>query len=184
MNEDKPWFTVSNNLIILSIIATIVSYFSPEIIWYGMHGNSLVWTIDYKTLALQFIMYQFLHWGIMHLLSNWLFLYLFGNIVENELWIKKYLLFFLGNTIFVWIAIILFSKWNTIWISWFTMAILWYYLLHLKKNKNPEYASAWILLLINIYAWIWTNISFIWHLSWAMFWLIYFYLINLIRKKI
>ncbi len=44
----------------------------------------------------QFFTYQFLHGGPMHLLGNMVFLYVFGNSVEDRLGHVGYLLFYLG----------------------------------------------------------------------------------------
>jgi len=45
----------------------------------------------------QFISYQFLHAGWMHLLGNMLFLYVFGNSVEDRLGKFSYLMFYLAG---------------------------------------------------------------------------------------
>ncbi|MCC6682000.1 MAG: rhomboid family intramembrane serine protease [Phycisphaeraceae bacterium] len=46
---------------------------------------------------LQFLTYQFLHGGKMHILFNMLFLYVFGNAVEDRLGRLGYLLFYLAG---------------------------------------------------------------------------------------
>lgn len=48
----------------------------------------------------QFISYAFLHDGIMHLLGNMLFLYIFGNSVNDKMGHLNYLLFYLGAAVF------------------------------------------------------------------------------------
>ncbi len=106
------------------------------------------------------------------------FIYIFWNQIEFLIWQKRYILFFILNTIFTWFFLLFLSDWNTIWISGFAMAILAYVFLELKKRNNPEYKSAWIFLLINISIWFGSNISLIWHLFWAIFWIIYFIFLN------
>ena len=48
----------------------------------------------------QFITYAFLHGGLLHLLGNMLFLYIFGNNVNDRLGHLGYLLLYLGGAIF------------------------------------------------------------------------------------
>lgn len=172
----------SNILIIISTIVTIFSVISPWILDYWM-SSSFIQNKDYFWVLIQFILYGFLHWWLLHLLSNWLFIFIFWNQVENYIWSKKFWIFFFLNTIFVWIWLILFSHWNTIWISGFAMAILWYYFMILKRLNNPEYKSALFLLIINIAIWFSWDISLIWHLFWAIFWISFFYVDGLFFSK-
>ena len=84
-------------LIILCILASVFSWFfaSDQIIDYlAFSGENLlkgrVWTI-FTSL--------FIHSGITHLFGNMIFLYVFGNTLENELGEKWTLLpFFIGGT--------------------------------------------------------------------------------------
>ena len=166
--------TFSNTLIIICAVITVISMVYPPIIGYWMN-NMYIQNKDYIWVLVQFLLYQFLHWWLLHLVSNALFIYIFWTQIESFIWKKKYIIFFLLNTIFVWISLLLFSPWNTIWISWFAMAILWYYFMILKRINHPEYKSALLLLIINIWIWFIGNISLIWHLFWAIFGIIFFY---------
>ncbi len=165
--------TVSNFLILICIFVTLISFFMPKILIFWMN-DFFILNKNYVWFIVQFILYQFLHWWIFHLLSNSIFIYIFWNQIEFLIWKKSYILFFILNTIFTWLFLLFLSDWNTIWISGFAMAILAYIFLELKKRNNPEYKSAWIFLLINISIWFSSDISLIWHLFWAIFWIIYY----------
>jgi membrane associated rhomboid family serine protease len=59
---------------------------------------------------LQFFTYQFLHADLWHLLGNMLFLYVFGNAVEDRLGKLGYLAFYLGGGVMAGLAHITFSE--------------------------------------------------------------------------
>jgi membrane associated rhomboid family serine protease len=166
--------TYSNILIAISFFATIISFWFQNFAIFWMHGEFLA-NHQYWLVVIQFIAYQFLHWGFLHFFSNSIFLYLFWNIVERQMWLTKFNLFFLGNTLFVWVALLFLSQWPTIWISGFAMAILSYYMLELRRIWHPDYKSAMLMLFINIAIGFTGNISFVGHLAgalwWGLFWL-------------
>ncbi|MDD2487210.1 MAG: rhomboid family intramembrane serine protease [Candidatus Gracilibacteria bacterium] len=175
--------TFSNILIIISAAVTFVSFIYPQILEYGMN-DMYIQNKDYVGIAVQFLMYQFLHGGILHLLSNGLFLYIFGNQVESMIGTRRYVIFFILSTLFIGICILLFTSGNTIGISGFAMAILGYYAMVLKKINHPEYRGAIFLLAINIGIGFTGNISLVGHLFGAIFGLLFFYGSRLYFKKI
>jgi len=164
---------ITNSLIIISIIFTIISFQKEDILFFWMN-NYFLNSWEYFELFLQFCFYSFIHGSIMHLAFNSLFLYIFWNQVEEILWSKKYLIFFVLNTIFVWISILIFSKANTVWISWFGMALISFYTFYLYRKKDSEYKWWITAIIINIIIWFSPTISLVWHLFWAIFGLIYF----------
>ncbi|MDD5377305.1 MAG: rhomboid family intramembrane serine protease [Candidatus Gracilibacteria bacterium] len=170
----------SNILIILSFIMTGVSFYVGDILAFGMNPFFLVQGL-YVQLSIQFLLYQFLHAGILHLVSNSFFLYLFGNQVEILIGRGRFILFFLLNTVFVGISLLFFANGNTIGISGFAMAILAYIFLELRSQNNPEYRSAGVFLLINIAIGFTGNISLVGHLSGAIFGMLFYYLRNEMR---
>lgn len=175
----KNNLSFSNLLILISLIFTLISFLFPEVLIMWMNKHFLFkW--DYLYLWIQFFTYSFLHGWILHLLSNSLFLYIFWNPVEQIIWKNKFILFFILTTIFNWIFLLIFSSWNTIWISWFAMAILTYYTLILKSRWNPEYKWWIVAIIINLLIWLDASISFLWHFAWALFWLIFY---SFLRKK-
>ncbi len=172
--------TLSNIFIALSVVTTVwleyIFWNTAYLQWWMNTYYLNVW--DYGHYFLQFFSSQFLHWGFFHLLMNGFFLYYFWNIVEIILWRKKYFIFFLFITLFNWVLLSYFA-WNvnTIWISWFAMAIISYYTLELYELKNPEYKWWITMIIVNIAIWLSPWISLEWHLFWAIWWAL-FYLIN------
>lgn len=177
--QDKSF---SNILIFLSFAVTGASFLMGDILAYGMNSFFLVQGL-YIQVIVQFLLYQFLHGGILHLLSNSFFLYLFGNQVEALIGKNRFIVFFLLNTLFVGISLLLFARGNTIGISGFAMAVLAYVFLELRSRNNPEYRSAGIFLLINIAIGFTGNISLVGHLSGAIFGMVFYYLRNKVSRK-
>ncbi|EKE26039.1 MAG: hypothetical protein ACD_4C00459G0003 [uncultured bacterium (gcode 4)] len=164
----------SNLLILTSAFVTIISSVNPWILIFWMNKDFLV-SWNYLLFLIQFLLYQFLHGWLFHILSNSLFIYIFWNQLESFIWNKRYITFFVLNSIFVWIALLFLSTWTTIWISWFAMAILAYITMELKRRKNPEYKSALLFLWINVAIGLTGNISFVWHLFWAIFGIMFYF---------
>jgi len=124
-----------------------------------------------------------LHWWIIHVLMDSIFIYYFWNIIEIIMWKKKFIIFFIITTIFIGTLLTIFTNQITIWISWFAMAVLSYFTLELKSKNNPEYKWWITAIIINIWIWFYPWISLYWHLLWAIFWVIFFYLINNFTKR-
>ncbi len=162
-------FSVSNILILISVVFTIIASFFPNIYILWMSSFFLD-KQQYITVFMQFFSYSFIHGGFLHLFFNGIFLYYFWNIVEQIMGIKKYLLFFIGNTFFVGLILLLFSSGNTVGISGFCMALLTYYTLHLKRKNNPEYKWWITAIIVNIAITVNPEISLLGHLFWAIFW--------------
>jgi len=176
INFNNKTMSISNILILLSAIATITAYFIPAVYIFGINNIFLnEWL--YHIYIIQFFTWTFLHWWIFHLLFNSIFIYFFWNIIEWIIWKKKYITFFIFTVFFNWILISLLSAWNTVWISWFCMALISYYTLELKSRNDPEYKWWITAIIINIWIWLSPWISLIWHLFWAIAWVLY-YLFN------
>jgi len=83
--------------------------------WYPLIINAFNQVVESSMLhpgmpqLYQFITYAFLHSGWMHIIGNMLFLYVFGNNVNDKLGNLGYLLFYLGGAIFSGVGHILFS---------------------------------------------------------------------------
>jgi len=169
-------FSISNLLVLISIIITFISFKFPSILEFWMNTFYLEqW--DYFHYIIQYLLYSFIHWSYLHLFWNILFIYLFWNMVENIITSKKFIIFFIFVTIFNWIWLSIFNPhYNTIWISWFALAILVYYTLELKSLKNPEYKWWITAIIINIWIWFVPWVSLLWHLFWAIAWAIFYYI--------
>lgn len=165
--------TISNILIIISAIITTLSLFMSWILVFWMnHINLVDW--HFQFVFLQFILYQFLHWWLFHLMFNSIFIFIFWNWLEDLIWKTKYMTFFIFNTVFVWLWLLIFTRSNTIWISWFCMALLSYFTLELYSKKNPEYKWWITAIVINLAVWFMPGISLIWHLFWVISWVLFF----------
>lgn len=169
--------SISKILILFSFFWTLAVYFYPEITIFWLNKQFLnEW--NYLFFLLQILIYNFLHWGIMHFLFNAIFIYYFWSVLELLIWKKKFIIFFIFTAIFNAIFINLFEIWNTttIGISGFAMAIISYYTLELKSKNNPEWKGWVTAIILNIWIWFMPNISLYWHLFWAIAWIIFYFL--------
>lgn len=173
---------ISQSLIVISIIFSFFA-FQNEIYYNFWMSEYFIEAQKYPQVILQFLMYQFLHGDIFHLLFNSIVLYYFWWKLEQIMKKSQYLTFFLLNSIFVALSLLYFSSGITVWISGFWMAIMAFYTWYLWKIWNTEYKWGITALVINVFIWIWTDISLIWHLSWAIFGFMYFFLYDKIYKK-
>lgn len=167
----------SNILILLCFAVTGASFLFNSILDYGMNAFFLMQGL-YMQVGIQFLLYQFLHGGLLHLLSNSFFLSIFGNQLEALIGRNRFMLFFVLNTVFVGISLLFLASGNTIGISGFAMAILAYIFLELRSRRNPEYRSAGVFLFINVAIGFTGNISLIGHLSGAIFGMVFFFILN------
>ena len=169
----KNKLTISNILILLSAIFTLLVYLYPNLIVFWINKYFLLkW--EYIIYFIQLFSWTFIHSWFLHLLTNSVFIYLFWNWLEYYIWKKKFLIFFLSSTIFLWLIISNLSNQNTVWISWFAMALLSYYTILLYSLKNPEYKWWITAIVINIWIWLVPWISLLWHLFGAIYWIIFF----------
>jgi hypothetical protein len=176
-------WTISNLLIFISIIATLVANIFPIVYIFGMNNTFLDQWL-YHIFIIQFFTWSFLHWWLIHLLANSIFIYFFWNIVEWIIWKTKFIIFFIFVTVFNWIWLSLFYEWNTVWISWFCMALIAYYTLELRSRNNPEYKWWITAIILNVWIGLMPWISLLWHLFWAIAWVIYYILTkDFFRKK-
>ncbi len=174
--------TISNILIIISTIITALTYFIPSLYQFGLNSIFFQDWI-YHIFLIQFLFYQFLHWGIMHLLFNSIFIYIFWNQLEVLIWKTKFLYFFVFNTIFTWVMLFLLAQWNTIWISWFCMALLSYVTLELYNRWDTEYKWWITAIILNIAIWFVPWISLLWHLFWSIAWVLFYFANKLLQKN-
>ena len=160
---------ISHALIVLSVSIALLGFVFPELISrFGLHAIPIIdRTIPY--IMGQIILYQFLHGNFLHIFLNAYFLYQAGPDVELRMKRKEFLLFFLGNTIFVAIALWNLSPGLTIGISWFCMALLSFLYMDLQSLRHPMANQVLTMLLINVWMWLLGNISFVGHAAGAVF---------------
>ncbi|MDD4151300.1 MAG: rhomboid family intramembrane serine protease [Candidatus Gracilibacteria bacterium] len=171
--KNSKKISFSNLLIIISAIFTLFSFIYPNILVLGMN-NYFLNNGNYTAFLVQIFTYSFLHGSIFHLLSNSIFLYIFGNPIEEIIGKRKFIIFFVLATIFNAGALTIFSSGNTIGISGFAMAILTYYTLILKSKNNPEYKGGLVAIILNILIGFDASISFIGHRAGAIFGYIFY----------
>lgn len=176
----QKW-TVSNGLIAISAIFTLLTFIIPSIYKFGMND----WFLNagmYHYWFMQMFTSQFLHWWVMHLVMNAFFILYFWNVLESIIWKNKMLIFFISSSIFLWIFLTLLGAGNTVGISWFALAVLTYYTLILWKQWNPEYTGWVTAIVVNILIWLSPGISFFWHFWGMIFWALWWYMLENKKK--
>lgn len=177
-------FTFTNTLIIwASIITFLALSLFPELYLFGIN-RFFYTTWEYHIWVTQFFSSQLLHGSILHLAFNVVFVWYFWNAIERTLWYQKMFLFFILTSIFLWVLITFVSGVNTVWMSWFAMAILAYYTLELYSVRHPDYQGGITALIVNIMIWFIPGISLLWHLWGAIFWVIFWFWYNYYKKYI
>lgn len=119
------------------------------------------------------ILFQFLHGDLLHLMMNWLFIYQAGPEVESRMSRTHFIRFFVTSTIFVAIALSVFSHGVTIGMSGFCMALLSYLWIDLYTTRHPMANQILIMLVLNILLGLSGNISFVGHFFgavWGLVW--------------
>lgn len=167
--------TFSNLLILISAIFTVLAISYPNIYLLGINNYFLNDGL-YHIYIIQFFTWTFIHWWIFHFLANAVFLYVFWNIIEWIIWKRKMIIFFVFVVFFNWALLSYFSSWNTVWISWFWVALIAYYTLELKHKNNPDYKWWITALIVSVVIWFAPWISLLGHLFWWIAWIIYYFL--------
>jgi len=176
--------SLSNTLIILSILATILVHLDSRFFVFWMNREFLDQWI-YHVYFMQFFTSNFIHGSLLHLFFNGIFVYYFGNQVEYILGYQKYIVFFVLSAFFIWIGLTLLSSpyVNTIGISWFVLALVTYYTLHLRKIGDPEYKWWITAIVINILIGFTPQVSLLGHLLGVIFGGIYYYIVKTLKKR-
>ena len=161
-------------LILLSVAATLLSSINPSLQAFGM-SRYFIEQGDYAAFAIQVVLYQFLHGGLIHLLFNSFFLYSFGTQIEQLMGKDRYYRFFLFNALFVAGALLLFSSGTTVGISGFCLALLSYGYFMLRSMNHPLAGQLLFWLVLNIVMGIDGGISLTGHLFGAIAGFLWYY---------
>lgn len=166
----------SFKLIFISLIFTLWAYIKPDLYMFWLN-HSFIDNWNYLVYSIQLFTSVFLHGDLIHFLFNSIFIYIFWTSLELLIWKKKFIIFFIFIVLFNGILLTYFtnSSVNTIWMSWFWMAIISYYVLELKSRNNNEYKWWITAIIINLLVWFMPWISLLWHLFWVIWWVIYYY---------
>ncbi|GAB0174412.1 MAG: hypothetical protein HHAS10_02910 [Candidatus Altimarinota bacterium] len=165
---------ISHFLILLSVIISIFGFLMPNLVQlFGLHriqvsSDSLFYVIG------QIVLFQFLHGGFLHLFLNSYFLYQAGPEIESRMQRKTFFIFFAGSSLFVALSLWIFSgNVLTVGISGFCMALLSYLYMDLNRIRHPYANQILFMLVVNILMGLYGNISFVGHLSgalWGFLW--------------
>ena len=176
--------SIPSVLIIFSLIATLWAHIDTRFFIFGLNRDFLDQGI-YHIYVVQIFTSQFIHGWLLHLVFNSVFIYYFGTHVQYILWYRKFLIFFILNALFIAFGITIF--WNpyinTVGISGFALAVLTYYTLHLRSIGNPEYTGGITAIVINILIGFSPQISFLGHFLGVVFWGIYYYTLEITKKR-
>ena len=174
------WWYISYLLILISVIVSLIVWKNTSLFRYGFN-KTYYSEGNYPEFIKQVGLFQFIHGDILHLVMNSYFLYTAGPILEKALWASNFLIFFLSTTIISVFGLYFFApKSNTIGISGFCMALLSYLWIVLYSAWDPWASQIWTLLLINIAFGFVPGISFIGHLTGAVWGITFWYITNTI----
>lgn len=170
----SPQKSFSHTLIVFCFIIAILGFLFPDLVtrfglstWYIASG-------DYVSLLVQILLFQFLHWGILHLLANSYFLYTAWVEVEARMSSTWYTWFFISTTIAVALALLVLQPYAiTIGISGWCMALLSYLWIDLYTTRHPMASQILTMLVMNIAIWFIPGISLVGHLFGAIWWIIW-----------
>ena len=164
---------LSHAMIVVMVIISLIGFTNDRIIqifgfhFYGLSPSLIPWLISSTLL------FQFLHGGLLHLMMNSLFLYQAWPEVEARMKRSQFIYFFIGSTLFVAIALALFSSGNTIGMSGFALALLSYLWIDLYTTRHPMSNQILVMLVLNILLWLSGGISFVGHFFGAVWWLLW-----------
>ncbi len=168
-----PSRSLSHALILIMAIVSLIWFADGRIIQvFGFHfvGLSLA---HIPALIASIVSFQFLHGGLLHLALNSMFLYQAGPEVESRMSRTRFIQFFISSTLFVALALALFSDALTIGMSGFCMALLSYLWIDLYTTRHPMANQIFAMLVINILIGLSGNISFVGHFFGAIWWLVW-----------
>jgi membrane associated rhomboid family serine protease len=106
-------------LIAVNVFIFLVTYWPHRDLYTGTEEVLRPWAQHYMLTPAhpflwQFISYSFLHGGLMHIIGNMFFLYLFGNNVNDKIGHIGYLCFYLAGAVFSGVGHTVFNSSSTI----------------------------------------------------------------------
>ncbi len=106
-------------LIAVNVLIFLVTYWPHRDLYTGSEEALRPWVDQFMLTPVrpnlwQFVSYAFLHGGLMHIIGNMFFLYLFGNNVNDKLGHIGYLCFYLAGAVFSGVGHTLFNSSSTI----------------------------------------------------------------------
>ncbi len=157
----------------VSAAATLAYGALPWLGRYSMHGGYLALR-DWGDFALQIGLYQFLHGGVLHLLSNAVFLLAFAPRVLARSGGERFWAGFAGCALAVAGALLwLVPSTPTIGISGFCMALLTFHAADNLRTDPQEAKAGFGLAAVNVLLGLAGNVSLVGHLAgavWGAIW--------------
>lgn len=164
-----PTRYLSHALIVAMVIVSFIGFADSRIIQiFGFHYSGF-YPEMIPSLVSSTLLFQFLHGSILHLLMNSLFLYQAGPKLESRMSASRFIYFFVTSTLFVALALALFSHGITIGMSGFCMALLSYLWIDLYTTRHPMANQIFMMLVLNIGIGLVPGISFVGHFAGAIF---------------
>jgi membrane associated rhomboid family serine protease len=168
-----PSRSLSHALILIMAVVSLIGFADARIIQvFGFHFDGLS-LAHIPGLIASIISFQFLHGNLLHLALNGMFLYQAGPEVESRMSRRRFIQFFISATLFISLALALFSDALTIGMSGFCMALLSYLWIDLYTTRHPMANQILAMLVINILIGFSGNISFVGHFFgavWGLVW--------------
>lgn len=165
----SPQKSLSHALIVVCIAISLLGFINPVFrMTFSFHSNAL--SYDILTLLSQGALFQFLHWGVLHLVMNIYFLYLAGPEVEARMSRDQFLWFFLLNTLLIIAWLLFFASPNTmtLGISGFCTALLSYIWIDLRSLRHHQANYFGMMLGLNVAIGLFSGISFVGHFFGAL----------------
>jgi membrane associated rhomboid family serine protease len=154
---------------VISAGVTLAAQTYPPLYAFSMRGYFLA-AGDWIGVAIQMALHQFLHGGMTHWISNAIFLIIFTPMVMGVTGRRAYWALFLGNTVFVAAALLVFSPLaSTVGISGFCMALAAWYALEAGRTDREQAKAGFALVALNVGMGFFGNVSLTAHAAGAVF---------------
>ncbi len=164
---------LSHAILVVMVVISLIGFADSRMIQiFGFHFSGLSFEM-LPSLISSILLFQFLHGNLLHLMMNWLFIYQAWPEVESRMSRQNFIRFFIGSTLFVAVALSIFSSGVTIGMSGFALALLSYLWIDLYSTRHPMANQILIMLVLNILLGLSGNISFVGHFFgavWGLVW--------------
>lgn len=164
---------LSHAMLAVMVVISLIGFVDDRIIQIFGFRFSGFYSELIPSLISSTVLFQFLHGNLLHLMMNGLFIYQAWPEVESRMSRQNFIRFFIGSTLFVAVALVLFSSGVTIGMSGFCMALLSYLWIDLYTTRHPLANQILIMLVLNILLGLSGNISFVGHFFgaiWGLLW--------------
>lgn len=141
----------------------ITQYFFLNIPWYISPGM---------------VLWNFSHYDIIHFLFNSYWLFILWPIIERVYNKRVFLKLIIVSMIVTIIWVQLFSPAAVLWFSWILMWLITFIFFNNRFDYTIDKKFLWFFLVLNIWIWFLWTISLTWHIFWAAWWYLYYWLLK------